>query len=120
MIPKASRPALRATKRNSSDQYNISCLSSMISDYVLRLSGAVHKGTKWNRRNYAPFAASQDNFPTDLRFKLSAAVINLRPSMRPSDNALVCSKIMTTIKIVASISLLCKDEYAQALCHALP
>lgn len=29
--------------------------------------------------------------------------------MRPSDNAPVCSKIMTTIKMVASISRLCKE-----------
>lgn len=40
--------------------------------------------------------------------------------MRPSDNAPVCSKIMKTIKMVASIELLRKDievEHAQPLCH---
>jgi hypothetical protein len=40
--------------------------------------------------------------------------------MRPSENAPVCSKIMTTIKMVASIELLRKDieaEYAQPLCR---
>src|SRR5678816_2356837 len=40
---------------------------------------------------------------------LAAAVINRRSTMRPSDNAPVCSKIMMTIKMVASISRLCKE-----------
>jgi hypothetical protein len=55
----ASRPAVRATKRNISDQYNIACtLWSLILQ-----EGWKPIATPF-RRNYAPFAPSQDNFPT--------------------------------------------------------
>jgi len=40
----------------------------------------------------------------------AAAAINLRPTVRLSDSAPVCSKIMTKIKMVASISRLSKDD----------
>ena len=42
--------------------------------------------------------------------------------MRPSDKTPVCSRIMTAIKMVASISFLWRTidtEYAQALCRNL-
>ena len=49
-----------------------------------------------------PGDAKRECFPAALRFKLAAAA-NRGMAMRPSDNAPVCNKIMTMIKIVASI-----------------
>jgi hypothetical protein len=40
--------------------------------------------------------------------------------MRPSDNAPVCSKIMTTIKMVASISLLYKTDRSWVSASVVP